>query len=202
MSTNFPELVALDAVAVRHSVDLVDGITPADLSRPTPCAEWTLGDLLAHMTAQHRGFAAAVGGAGTDRTPWAVQPLGDDPAAAYREAATRLLATFAAVDEADRPCVLPEFHPTATLPAATVIGFHLVDYLVHAWDVAVARSLPFHPDPALVDAALPVVLSVPDDSRRLDPDSPFGPALPVSAGADPMQQILALLGRRPHPPRP
>ena len=57
-----PELIELDATAVRASVDLVAQLTPADLTRPTPCAGWTLHGLLAHMTTQHYGFAAAAAG--------------------------------------------------------------------------------------------------------------------------------------------
>jgi Mycothiol maleylpyruvate isomerase N-terminal domain len=34
----------------------------SDLARPGPCADWTLADLLAHMTAQHNGSAAAAAG--------------------------------------------------------------------------------------------------------------------------------------------
>lgn len=45
--------------AVLASVDVVDNVTTEDLSRPTPCAGWNLSQLLAHMTVQHRGFAAA-----------------------------------------------------------------------------------------------------------------------------------------------
>jgi gas vesicle protein len=40
----------------------VTQLTPADLTRPTPCAGWTLHGLLAHMTTQHYGFAAAAAG--------------------------------------------------------------------------------------------------------------------------------------------
>ena len=62
-----PDIRDLDARAVRASVDVVEEITAVDLSRPTPCAGWTLGDLLAHMTVQHQGFAAAAAGRGADR---------------------------------------------------------------------------------------------------------------------------------------
>jgi uncharacterized protein (TIGR03083 family) len=52
------DIVGLDARAVRASVQVVSQASAADLARPTPCADWTLADLLAHMTAQHNGFAA------------------------------------------------------------------------------------------------------------------------------------------------
>ncbi|NML52559.1 hypothetical protein HHL19_17940 [Streptomyces sp. R302] len=55
----FDDLRRLHARVVRDSVHLVARVTPADLTRPTPCAGWDLKDLLDHMTAQHHGFAAA-----------------------------------------------------------------------------------------------------------------------------------------------
>ncbi len=54
--------MGLDARAVRASVRVVLQASAADLARPTPCADWTLAELLAHMTAQHNGFAAAAAG--------------------------------------------------------------------------------------------------------------------------------------------
>jgi len=57
-------LVDLDARVVRATVGLVSQAGPADLARPTPCAGWTLGDLIGHMTAQHYGWTAAAAGHG------------------------------------------------------------------------------------------------------------------------------------------
>ena len=51
------DIVDLDARVVRVTVDLVSQAGPADLARPTPCAGWTLGDLIGHMTAQHSAQA-------------------------------------------------------------------------------------------------------------------------------------------------
>ncbi|HEY0639365.1 MAG TPA: maleylpyruvate isomerase N-terminal domain-containing protein, partial [Pseudonocardiaceae bacterium] len=48
------------------SVAVVAGVSADDLGRPTPCAGWDLRRLLAHMTGQNHGFAAAAGGAGPD----------------------------------------------------------------------------------------------------------------------------------------
>ena len=85
----------LDARAVRASVDVVEGITALDLSRPTPCSEWTLGDLLAHMTVQHRGFAAASAGRGADPAVWKAGAPSPDPVADYAMAAELVIAAFA-----------------------------------------------------------------------------------------------------------
>ncbi|MFD1498127.1 maleylpyruvate isomerase N-terminal domain-containing protein, partial [Streptosporangium lutulentum] len=73
----------LDRRAVLASVDLVATVAIEDLGRSTPCDGWTLADLLAHMTVQHHGFAAAAEGAGADLSVWRVEPLGDDAVSAY-----------------------------------------------------------------------------------------------------------------------
>jgi uncharacterized protein (TIGR03086 family) len=186
----------LDAQAVRASVEVVSQVSAGDLARPTPCAEWTVADLLAHMTAQHDGFASAAGG-GTDLAAWAVRPLGDDPVPAYRAAAERVVAAFNEDGVLTRRFTLPEFGPTATFAASTAIGFHFIDYLLHTWDVARALGVPFTPEPDLVAAATPIAEAVPDDDRRRQPDSPFAPALARPADASPWDRLLALLGRSP-----
>ncbi len=63
-------------------------------ARPTPCGEWTLGDLLTHMSVQHRGFAAAAEGNGADRSAWRPRPAAGDPVAEYAAAADRVLRAF------------------------------------------------------------------------------------------------------------
>lgn len=168
-----------------------------DLDRPTPCAQWTLADLLAHMTAQHRGFAAAARGTGADPRAWEVLPLGDDPVAAYAAAAGDVVAAFAAPGVADARFALPEFSTEVTFRGERAIGFHFLDYVVHTWDVA--RALGVHPDlpPELVTAALPAAEAVPDGPGRAERGAPFAPRRPVGAGATDLDRLLALVGRAP-----
>ena len=68
----------------------------ADLARPTPCPDWTLAELLAHMTAQHNGFAAAAAGDGADLDHWQTGAPVADPVGKYAAAAERVAAAFAA----------------------------------------------------------------------------------------------------------
>ncbi|GAA2670511.1 TIGR03086 family metal-binding protein [Streptomyces lunalinharesii] len=190
----------LDARAVRDSVALVNRLAPGDLARPTPCAGWDLAALLAHLTAQHHGFAAAALGRGRDLTHWAVRPLGDDVAVAamrYRLAAEGVLAAFATVTDPDRPFALPEFTTDRTFPAVQAVGFHLIDYVVHGWDLARSLGLRYDPDPELLDAALPIARAVPDGAARLAPGSAFRPGLPATADAGALDRVLAVLGRSP-----
>ena len=76
------DLRNLHARAIRASVIVVNQVGADDLDRPTPCADWTLARLLAHMTVQHDGFAAAAVGNGGDPALWEVGPLGPDPTGA------------------------------------------------------------------------------------------------------------------------
>lgn len=186
-----------DIAAVRATVAVVAKISADDLRRPTPCAEWDLGTLLAHMTAQHYGFAAAAAGQGADRTAWRLVPLGDDFVRGYAAAADAVVDAFGADGVLDRPFVLPEFGTDQPFPGRLAIGFHLVDYVVHGWDVATSIGVAFQPPDDVVAAALPIARAVPVGAVREAPGGPFGPALPVAAGAAPMDEILALLGRDP-----
>jgi uncharacterized protein (TIGR03086 family) len=193
-------LLALNERAVHASAGLVAQAAAADLERPTPCTGWTLRDLLAHMTAQHDGFAAASAGDG-DLEHWRMRAPGDDPVGAYLAAARHVLASFAADGVLDRMFILPEFQRGHTFPAPQAIGFHFIDYVVHSWDVAKTLGLPVGFDPALLDVALGLVRDVPDDDMRLAPGAVFGPAVP-SSGPSSLDQIVALLGRSPHWQRP
>jgi len=196
MHTNIAsDIVALDAQAVRASVDLVAQITVQDLARPTPCADWTLHALLKHMVAQHHGFAAAAGGDG-NLAHWRIRPLGAHPIAAYRAAAERVLAAFAVDGALDRDFPLPEFKQGLMFPARQAISFHFVDYVVHSWDVARTLDLAVHLDPALLDVALRVAEAVPGGDARLAPGAAFAPAVSWSGGSR-LDQIVAILGRSP-----
>src|ERR1700751_4741727 len=76
-------IVGLDARAVRASVQVVSQATTADLARPTPCSDWTRAELLAHMTAQHHGFAAAAAGNGANLVHWQTGAPVADPVGEY-----------------------------------------------------------------------------------------------------------------------
>jgi uncharacterized protein (TIGR03086 family) len=180
---------------------VLDRISPADLDRPTPCAGWDLRALLEHMTGQDHGFAAAVRAARTagevDVSAFAPRPLGPSPAATVATGLDEVVAAFA--DGAESPVLLPEFG--ARLPLPIVAGMHLVDTLVHGWDVVAALGVQAgygaELDTEVVAAALAMAEQVPDDTAREAPGAPFGHALTAPADADPWTRTLTLLGRDP-----
>ena len=190
-----PELIELDATAVRASVDLVTQLTPADLTRPTPCTGWTLHGRLAPMTTQHYGFAAAAAGQ-ESLGRWRLRRPGPDPARDYRDAAGIVLAAFAADGVLGREFTLPEFTPRQRFPAAQAISFHFIDYVVHSWDVARTLGLPVSFGPVLLAAARSVASQVPGGEARLRPGAAFAPAMTWPGPGD-LDEIVALLGRSP-----
>lgn len=200
MPTIDTDLRPLHRIAVLRTVDVVDTVTASDLDRPTPCAEWTLADLVAHMTVQHHGFAAAARGNGADEAVWNVATVADavraDPAGTYATAAHDVLDAFAADGIAEATFTLPEFGPEATFPGALAIGFHLVDYAVHGWDVAAALGASYELPDDVVAAVLPLVTAIPDGDFRDSAASPFDRAVDGSAATD-FKRILLHLGRRP-----
>lgn len=187
--------------AVRASIDLVAVVSPDDLGRPTPCAGWNLLDLIAHMTVQHHGFAAAARGRGDSPSVWeatrVVEAVAADPGGTYAAAAADVLDAFAADDVLDAAFALPEFGSGAVFPGAMAIGFHFVDYVVHGWDVARSLDVEFALPDDVVAAALPLALQVPDGEFRAAAGAPFDAALAAPGGATALDRILSHLGRSP-----
>jgi uncharacterized protein (TIGR03086 family) len=194
------DIVALDAQAVRASVELVARAGAADMARPTPCPDWTLHGLISHMATQHYGFAAAAAGDG-DLARWRTRRLGSDPVAAYRASAETVLAAFSAEGALDREFPLPEFTPVTAFPARQAISFHFIDYVVHSWDVAKALGVQAQFGAELLQAALPVAQAVPKGQARLAPGAAFAPAV-AWPDSSPLDRIVAILGRSPDWKRP
>ena len=188
-------------IAVLAAVDVVSVVTTEDLHRPTPCAGWVLRDLLAHMTVQHHGFAASARGHGAGLAVWdpasVVDAVSRDPGGTHAAAAADVLEAFAADDVLGAPFTLPELGSEATFPGGMAIGFHFVDYVVHAWDVArtIGASLDLPDD--VIAAALPVALAVPDGEFRAVAGAPFRPAVTGDESAAGLDRILLHLGRSP-----
>ncbi|MFI0235235.1 TIGR03086 family metal-binding protein [Streptomyces sp. NPDC016845] len=195
------DLVTLDRLAVQEAVRLLDLARDDDWERDTPCAGWTLRGLAAHMSAQHHGFAAAARGEGGDLARWREPVTATDPAAEHRAAASGLIAAFAEPGVLDRGFGLPELRPGpgpgGGWPGRFAVGFHLVDYVVHAWDVAVTLGARVEVPEPVVTAALAVARRVPTDPESRGPGSAFAPPVEKAAYASDLDLMLALLGRDP-----
>jgi uncharacterized protein (TIGR03086 family) len=189
----------LNARAVRDSMDVVRQVQVTDLGRATPCAGWTLADLLGHMIVQHHGFATAARGDGADMKHWEFAPAGADAVQQYLAASEEVLGAYAELgDELDAIFDLPEFKiEPPRFPARVAIGFHFIDYVVHAWDVAAALGIGYELRPELEETALRITLAVPNGDNRKTDGSAFVPALDVPEDASTLDKILLHLGRTP-----
>jgi uncharacterized protein (TIGR03086 family) len=143
---------------------------------PTPCTEWAVRDVVAHLVEGLGFFAATVSGA-----PGVVP---DDLVAAYDDVTSRCLAAFAAPGAAAADHPFPGGRETGRVIAT----ISLSEAVVHGWDLATAAGLPYEPNPAAVAALSSFAAGPKVEGLFADP-------VPVPAGAPPFVVLLAGLGR-------
>ncbi|MFC1438621.1 TIGR03086 family metal-binding protein [Streptacidiphilus sp. N1-10] len=185
----------LDRQALSLTGELVSRVKTDQLASATPCADWTLYGLLRHLVSQNEGFAASARGGGKEWAVWRDGELGEDPAGAFAASADQVTEAFAADDVLERQFVLPEVGEGFAIPGRIAIGFHMVDYVAHAWDVAATIGARWEPSAELTAAALRVAALVPDEGRG--PGAAFRRRLVVPEDAPQGDRLLALLGRDP-----
>lgn len=175
--------------ALRAAIEGVE-----DWSAPTPCAEWTVTQVLQHAAGDQLGYAASITGEpGPDFNPFAPSgtltvPAGDflEPTLAAAEAA------FATItpDTVAVPTPLPQ----GALPAPVAVGAAALDAAVHAWDIATATGRKSLLTNELAEALLPVAKELAEPLRGFA----YAPALPALAEDDAVSTLLRYLGRDPH----
>ena len=69
-----PGVIALLGGAIRYTLGACALVTPAEMTRPTPCADWDLAALLAHLAASMGDLESALRTGSAD--PWAANPNG------------------------------------------------------------------------------------------------------------------------------
>jgi uncharacterized protein (TIGR03086 family) len=184
----------------RRAMDVTAGIIPLittdQLDNPTPCERWLLRDLLAHIIGQYHGFALAASGRPTSVEDFRPRPVTTELVARYSDAAALVTEAFAEDGVLDRQFYLPEIRDGGAFPAPMAIGFHLVDEVAHAWDLAKSIGVPVEFDDEVLAAALAISLRVPNDPASRGEGRAFAPAVAEPEGAT-LDRIVALLGRRP-----
>lgn len=187
MTTTHSPLAQL-ATALDATGALVAAVRTDQWSAPTPCADWSVRELLNHLVGGNAAFAAIL----TGRTPpdRAADHLGDDPAAAYRAAGEALRAAF------DEPGVLERVVsvPIGPVPGRVALHLRITEILVHGWDVATATGQPTTGLPA--DLAEHELVFSRGKLGDLPPGRrPFAPSQAVTDHAPAIDRLAALLGR-------
>jgi uncharacterized protein (TIGR03086 family) len=187
----------LDRRALAYAGEVITEVKADRLMLPTPCPDWTLHGLLRHIVSQNEGFAAAARGRGADLSVWRNGRLGEDPGAAVEESARLVEEAFGEDGVLERMFDLPEVAAGAAFPGAVAIGFHFVDTVVHAWDVARTIGAEWDPGDEMVAAAIRIAVRVPDTPGSRGPGLAFEPGVELPAGVPDRDRLLALLGRSP-----
>lgn len=168
-------------------------ITTTDDSQrdlPTPCADYTVGQLIDHIQAVVRRIGAVLSGQPFWSVPQSIEST-DWPAdwAEGRAATDAVLADDAILT---REVQVPWGQSDGAAAAASYIG----ELAVHAWDLAAATGRSERLDPELAAAALPAYRAkVPAEPRG--GDIPFGPVVEVGDDAGPYEKVVAWTGRDP-----
>jgi uncharacterized protein (TIGR03086 family) len=183
--------ITLLASAIGYALAACVQVAPGELMRPTPCADWDLKALLAHLAASMADLESALRTGHLDLEPGdpaTPDPDCDDPVELLRDQAANLLFACYAHHDPNR-FVLVGGLP---LPAGIVTCTGAVEIAVHGWDVRAARGRGGPIPPALAIRML-----------RLSPllvtgrEGLFGTPVQVPAQASPGDQLVAYLGRAP-----
>lgn len=172
----------------------VAGTGDAQWTLPTPCAEWSVAQVLQHATGDQQAYAGSLTGSGfPEENPFAPSgTLSGDPAATLAQALAATAAAYAdvAVDDPAVPVPLPQ----GPLAARVAAGAAALDAAVHGWDIAVATGQEPLLDDALADDLLAVAPEIVEPVRAFA----FGPAMDADAAESSTARLLKYLGRDPH----
>ncbi|MBF6196052.1 TIGR03086 family metal-binding protein [Nocardia implantans] len=171
---------------------VVGGIADDRLAAPTPCADTTVRDLLAHVVDLTEAFRQAatkeaVGGSVAPAPP-AERALPED----WRE---RIPAQLDALVTAWREPAAWDGVTEAggvSEPAPVMARIALDEVVVHGWDLAKATGQTF----SCAAGDLATLLDLLRDTPAEGVPGLFGPVLPVTADATALERVLALTGRR------
>ena len=177
---------------------LLGGTADNQLSAPTPCTEYTVGDLLDHLMALTLAFrfaAEKAPGSGKEGPPEA--SAGNLPPDWREQLHARLDALVRAWSE-PAACIGEATAGGVTLPADVMGVIALDEIAVHGWDLARATGQQFECDSESTEALFALLSQPADGDGDGDGDNGlFGPAVRVSADAPLFDRVLGLAGRDP-----
>lgn len=181
--------------AAQSLATLIREVRDEQLTSPTPCQRYRLGDLIDHVSGLSNGLAAAArkdfdGGAGTAPSGDAARLDSD-----WRTSIPPQLDALARAWRTDGAWEGMTKAGGIDLPAEIAGRVALNELVVHGWDIARATGQSFRP--ALADLEMSQELLSSDLGSR-DSEGPFGPTHPVPEDAPLLDRVIGLSGRDPH----
>jgi uncharacterized protein (TIGR03086 family) len=186
-----PGATGLLVGAIGYTLGVCALAGPGDMTLPTPCAEWDLGMLLAHLSASMADLETAIrtGTLGLERPP---DNAAGDPVETLRDRAAQLLCTVYGYDGAVRFVAVAGL----PMPAGLVACTGAVEIAVHGWDVSAARSGACRLAPSIPDVLATRMLRV-CPLVVAGREGLFAGPVEVPAQASPGDRLVGFLGRDP-----
>lgn len=192
--------------AFEAAAPVLEAAEHADPTLPTPCPDYTVGDLLAHLNSVGNRIAAMGHGRPANEVPDTPAPADGRYADAWGPHRADVEATWAPLP-ADAEIVVP-WRTMTVLEAASIYAAEVV---VHTWDIAVATGTPFTVDDAVAEVCIAALATelppearsdIYDEVKQQLPDDfpwsdPFGAAVETPEGASTLDRLVAISGRSP-----
>lgn len=172
---------------------VVVGVTDDQLDLPSPSPERTVRVLIAHIAGFAEGFRQGATKEGIGNS----QPPTDAGAALADDWRDRIPVQLKALVAAWRDPAAWEGETEVggvRAPSGQMALFTLDELVIHGWDLAVATSQPYRPDPADVAILLEMMRDNPPEGTP----GLFGPVIPTPESASAFARVLGLTGRDPN----
>ena len=182
------------AIILPMLTNVVGRIEPSQLDAPTPCARFSVRDVLDHMIGGATAFAPAFRGDPPAQAPTTgastASGTAGHPAPRFRSAMAELL------DAVQTPGALTREvdAPFGRVPGDVFARFVAFDGLIHGWDLASATGQAYDP-PAEVVAAIDGFARAALSPDMRDGDT-FAAEADVAADASPLIKLVAFSGRQ------
>ncbi|MER6845335.1 TIGR03086 family metal-binding protein [Streptomyces platensis] len=170
----------------RDVAALVAAVRPEDLALPTPCAGWTVRQLLDHMVWEN--LMATSIAEDTPRADHTADHLGDDHHAAFADSVSAARTAFTGSG------MLHRTYGPYEAPGAMIVQQVVVELLAHGWDLARATGAPTALAPESAEETLAAAYRIYGAAPRTEGSS-FAPERPAPPGAGAADRLAAFLGR-------
>lgn len=175
---------------------LVTSVSDAQLADPTPCTDYTVGDLLDHIGGLALAFTVA---ARKEQGPGGDQPASGDGSRlepGWRERIDRGLADLADAWRAPSAYEGETSAGGVVMPGPIAASVALNEVVVHGWDLATATGRPFAVSDADVAACMAFAEPFSAPGTEEMRGTAFGPVVPVADDAAPLDRLLGMMGRK------
>ena len=176
--------------AIKSTRSVLASVTPDQLGIPTPCASWSVTDLINHVIGAQYFFAS--GATGEPPTEAGPDFASGDFVRSFDEASAICLAAFSSEGVMQKMLTLP----FGQMPGAAVVGLAATDTFTHGWDLAKATGQSTDLAPELAAGLLAGARqSISPAFRGEDGKAPFTAEQPAPEGATNADRLAAFLGR-------